>query len=133
LPQGKLRNLLCHQFAARLVGTVNVRLGRLRRRGLSYSLGFEFCVDRCGDRAARGLACGTSASQDTGFRAHLALHALPCGSSASSRTLFRFVRVLRGPELPSFGRNAPEVCRKTRRLTLSAAPHFAPTPVKPFN
>jgi hypothetical protein len=62
-----LRNLLCRQFAARLVGAVDVRPGRFRRRGLSASLGFEFCVDRCGSRAARRRACGISACQDAGI------------------------------------------------------------------
>jgi hypothetical protein len=128
-----LRNLLCLQFAARLVGAVNVRPGWFRRRGLSCSLGFAFCAGRCGDRAARRLACCASACQDAGFRAPAGLPAQPCGSSASSRRLFRFVRALRGRQLPSVCRNAPEVCRKTRRFTPSAAPHFGPPPVKPLN
>jgi hypothetical protein len=51
-------------------------LARFGRRGLSRSLRLEFCVDRCGARAARRFGCCTSASQDAGFRAHLGLAAL---------------------------------------------------------
>jgi hypothetical protein len=61
------------------------------------------------------------------------LRALPCGSSASSVTLFRFVRAPQGCELPSVCRNAPEVCRKTRRFNAKFGATFRVTRVKPFN
>jgi hypothetical protein len=59
--------------------------------------------------------------------------AVPCGSSASRVTLFRLVRALRGRELPSVCRNAPEVCRKTRRSKLNCGATFRATHVKPLH
>jgi hypothetical protein len=127
----KLRNPLCRQFAARLVGAVNVRIGWFRPTRLKPFSWFRVLrrlARRSHSASSRMLHKCLSGRRISRARE---LHALPCGSSASSRRLFRFVGALRGRELPSVRRNAPEVCRKTRRFTLSSAPHFGPSTLSP--
>jgi hypothetical protein len=103
------------------------------RRGLSRSLDLEFLRPTRGSRATHRRACGASASSYAGFRALLALPDPPHSSSVSSVTLFRAVRAQHRRALPSVCRNAPEVCRMTRRFKLKCAATFRAIRVKPFN
>jgi hypothetical protein len=128
-----LRNPLCLKFAARLVGAVNVRIARFRPTRPNPFPWFEILR-----RSLRGFRAASSRMPHkclSGRRISRAPWAgcLPCGSSASSRTLFRVVRAQRARQLPSVRRNAPEVCRKTRRFQLKCAATFRATRVKPLN
>jgi hypothetical protein len=128
-----LRNLLCHQFAARLVGAVNVRSERFRPARLKPFPWFG--ILRRPVRRSRGASSRMQHKCLWGRRISRACepHALPTGSSASGRTLFRINRARRGRELPSVCRNAPEVCRKTWSIHAKCAATFRATRVKPFN
>jgi hypothetical protein len=128
-----LRNPLCHQFAARLVGAVNVRPGRFRPTRLKPFP--PFGILRRPVRRSRSAPSRMRRKYFYRRRISRAPWAgcLPTGSSASRRRLFRLVRALRGRELPSVCRNAPEVCRKTRRYIAKFGATFRGTQVKPFN
>jgi hypothetical protein len=109
-----LRNPLCLNVAARLVGAVNVRIGWFRPTRLKPFPSFG--ILRRPVRRARGAAARMLHKCLSGRRISRAICAgcLPCGSSASSVTLFLINRAQRARELPSVRRNALEVCRKTR-------------------
>jgi hypothetical protein len=111
-----LCELLCHQFTARLVSAGDGPLRRNSDGALKPFLWFGILrrpVRRFARRAVPDAAQVLVRRQD--FRGPLG--SLPaCGSSTSSVTFFCVVRALRGRELPSVRRNAPEVCRKTQSI-----------------
>jgi hypothetical protein len=89
------RNLLCLQFAARLLSAVNVRTGRIRRTRLKLFTWFRILRRpvRQSRRVSSRMLCKCLSTRRISRATELP--ALPCGSSASSRTLFRFVGALR--------------------------------------
>jgi hypothetical protein len=101
------------------------------RRGLSRSLGLEFCVGRCGARAARRRGCRTSACQDAGFRAHPALAAFHAAQALQTSRFF--VLSARGAEANClrFAATRLKFAARLVGLTLSAAPHFGPPALSP--
>jgi hypothetical protein len=120
-------------LAARLVGGVNVRIGWFRLRRLKPFPSLEILHRPV--RRSRGASsrmphkCLSGRRISRGSGAGCPSH----GSSTSSRTLFRVVRAQRARELPSVRRNAPEVCRMTRRFHAKCAATFRTTHVKPLH
>jgi hypothetical protein len=101
-------------------------LAGLRRRSLSRSLGFEFRVDPCGSRAARRLACCTSASQDAGFRALLGLCAFHTAQALQVVRFFVLSGRCAGANCLRFAATRLKFAARLVDFTLSAAPHFGP-------
>ena len=134
-----------HGFAARKIHAIRFatslpqdlsaqlmfELAGFGRRGLSRSLGLEFCVDRCGARAVRRRGCRASASRDAGFRALTSLAAFDAAQALPASRLFVSSTYCADANRLRFAATRLRFAARLVDSKLSATPQFGPPTLSP--